>query len=453
MNSQTRPLSPSAARRAADKLSHELGRADRERLEALMTLFNNAGADGRIRLGDALVKLFPKQERTAALTAFRQFRRRLSSAAREATIELVLEADAQTRAAPEQRWCWFEGEDGAAQAAIRFGRGETDGTRRNAQIAAALSDTRDGKPLVRYFVSYAHKDKDLKEDLMERLADHLKNIKGYLFEPWDDRDLVVGKDWHEEIQAAIARCHFGLLLLSPKFLASQYIRDHELPKFVPGQLSDPESGKRAVPVALKKLNFSREIDLRGLESRQIFRDSEGKAFHQRRDNRRDEFAEELCKQIIRMVAKHFPPSSPPATPAPGSTSRERFDDLHRHIRSKIDENFDADCFIPTQGIVESLDKLERQDERQAPPASVATLSSPSTSGWVIRRGSRTAHYSVSTAWVRPQPAWPSPRNCSINAPGTPRCQCQSTWICATWVIGQRANRGWMRLSARNGPIP
>ena len=49
-------LSAMAARRALERVGRQLGQADRERLERLPPLI---GADGCIRLGDALTALFP----------------------------------------------------------------------------------------------------------------------------------------------------------------------------------------------------------------------------------------------------------------------------------------------------------------------------------------------------------------------------------------------------------
>jgi len=38
------------------------------------------------------------------------------------------------------------------------------------------------------------------------------------FIPWQDEDILVGSDWHEQIQAAIKASDFGLLLISPDWL-------------------------------------------------------------------------------------------------------------------------------------------------------------------------------------------------------------------------------------------
>ena len=104
----TNRLSREAAMRTAQSLHDSLGNADRARLDAMLPLL---AQDGRIRLSDAVTRLFPDTPRKDALTAFRQFRERLRSAVGST---LILEVDTATRTDPSNRWCWFAGDDAAA---------------------------------------------------------------------------------------------------------------------------------------------------------------------------------------------------------------------------------------------------------------------------------------------------------------------------------------------------
>jgi len=56
------------------------------------------------------------------------------------------------------------------------------------------TEMRDGKPVIRYFVSYAHEDNKLKEKLLTPLKQLLKIAKDYCFEVWDDTEIVAGDD-------------------------------------------------------------------------------------------------------------------------------------------------------------------------------------------------------------------------------------------------------------------
>ncbi len=163
----------------------------------------------------------------------------------------------------------------------------------------------DGRRLIKIFVSYAHEDKPFKEELLKRLDDRLKAASDYRFELWDDREIDPGELWHEGIQAAIAACDYGLLLLSYKFLRQDYILENELPFFVSAGPGKPVR-KRSIPVALKAISLDRKVSLRGLEKAQIFL-REGRAFAQGR--KRDEFADELFAKILSLAAKHFPLTS------------------------------------------------------------------------------------------------------------------------------------------------
>src|ERR1019366_4071146 len=169
------------------------------------------------------------------------------------------------------------------------------------------------KPKVRYFVSYAHDDGKLPGKLTSQLHKQLGACKDYEFERWQDTDILVGEKWHEQIQKAIADCDFGLLLVSPAFLSSRYIGEHELPHFVNGP-------KPCLPVALCRIDFQNH-DLKGLQDSQIFRyRSEGaegpRAFADYSAKLQADFALKLFADITARLKKLF--ASKDAASAPAS---------------------------------------------------------------------------------------------------------------------------------------
>lgn len=154
-----------------------------------------------------------------------------------------------------------------------------------------------------YFVSYAHADDRLKQDLLKRLEIRLTIAKGYHFQSWDDRRLLAGDAWFEGIIDALARCDFGLLLLSPAFFASSFIRKHELPKLL--------AEKRLIPVALCPLPLDGSADLAGVEVLQIFPYPFGKPFSECQGNsKKDLFTDKLFDQIIQVVRRDLLPKRP-----------------------------------------------------------------------------------------------------------------------------------------------
>src|ERR1051326_1381756 len=76
------------------------------------------------------------------------------------------------------------------------------------------------------FISYSHKDMKLLDELHEHLAQFEKQG---LIQYWDDRKLTPGVDWRDEIGQAIKAAKVAILLVSPSFLASDFITTEEVP--------------------------------------------------------------------------------------------------------------------------------------------------------------------------------------------------------------------------------
>lgn len=75
------------------------------------------------------------------------------------------------------------------------------------------------------FYSYAHED----EDLLGKLEKYLAQMKrDGLIKTWYDRKLVPGSEWDQSISDRLNRADMILLMVSPDFLASDYIQSREL---------------------------------------------------------------------------------------------------------------------------------------------------------------------------------------------------------------------------------
>lgn len=76
------------------------------------------------------------------------------------------------------------------------------------------------------FISYSHKDKVWVQNLKTMLAPHIQNKTIVV---WDDSDIEPGMEWAKEIKNALGRANAAVLLVSPNYLASDYIVKNELP--------------------------------------------------------------------------------------------------------------------------------------------------------------------------------------------------------------------------------
>jgi hypothetical protein len=85
---------------------------------------------------------------------------------------------------------------------------------------------------VKVFCSYSYRD----ESLVDELFLHLSVLRRQgVIEGWHDRKIVAGEDWEGAIDSALNDAQLILLLISPDYLASDYIYDVEMKRAVERQ--------------------------------------------------------------------------------------------------------------------------------------------------------------------------------------------------------------------------
>lgn len=102
---------------------------------------------------------------------------------------------------------------------------------------------------VTLFISYAHEDEPWRRDLEK----HLSALRGEgLVDDWHDRRIAAGTEWDREIHESLDTANIILLLISPDFMASRYIREVEVTR---AMQHHEMSTARVIPVLVRPTDW------------------------------------------------------------------------------------------------------------------------------------------------------------------------------------------------------
>ena len=107
------------------------------------------------------------------------------------------------------------------------------------------------------FISYAHEDDHIANDLKKHLTTRLRSDASV----WIDTELQAGDKWEAKLNNALKSSNCALLLLSVDFLCSNYIMQHELPRI----LREGERGLRIMPVLVRDCSWTNEPSIGKLQ--------------------------------------------------------------------------------------------------------------------------------------------------------------------------------------------
>jgi hypothetical protein len=104
-------------------------------------------------------------------------------------------------------------------------------------------------PKLNLFISYSHEDEVMKKELDKHLIMLKRSGK---IDVWNDRQLMAGQEWDEEIKNELANAQIILLLVSADFNNSEYIWEKELAS---AMQRHEEGSARVIPVILRKCEW------------------------------------------------------------------------------------------------------------------------------------------------------------------------------------------------------
>jgi TIR domain len=105
-------------------------------------------------------------------------------------------------------------------------------------------------PKVKVFISYAHEDEPVKENLDKFLVGLKKTDK---IEVWQDRQIAAGQEWDKAIKKELQEADLILLIVSVDFLNSSYIWRNELEI----AMQRHETGEaRVIPIIARSADWS-----------------------------------------------------------------------------------------------------------------------------------------------------------------------------------------------------
>jgi hypothetical protein len=109
------------------------------------------------------------------------------------------------------------------------------------------------------FISYSHKDRKW----LEALRTHLKPlVRNSEITVWDDSMIMPGEKWAEEIKRALASATVAVLMVTPDFLASDFIAEHEL---LPLLKASRKEGLKVLWIAVKPSMYG-ETEIAGYQA-------------------------------------------------------------------------------------------------------------------------------------------------------------------------------------------
>lgn len=250
-------------------------------LRKLRAIAERLGADGSIRLGDALVAIGAAP--VEGLTALTHLRAALRTAALAVDRDFTLVVDDAEIPHADSR-CWFAGTETLADQLEPLSR-------------EVLAHTEVAEPIglravltcTRITLCYADADRALAGKLRDHLLTQLRLRRGGDFDVWERGSTPLGVDLDAELARRLAESDIVVVLVSPEYIAHRS-----------AELAATRAHARLLDVALRDLPSGPGVDLGGVDEQRMYRPmkmafADISAKHQRI------FAQELAERIAELA--------------------------------------------------------------------------------------------------------------------------------------------------------
>ncbi len=275
---------------------HELGSSDCEKLRNLVSALDE---NGEISYPEAHKILYPGSELKKAENNIRAFRKRIKTAAELANVDYEIHVSANRKGGNENRKLWISASSLLISSAIDPIRDNSNYDPEEYLENRAVDiheneSNENGKESYTFFISYAHADENQRYNFTKELETNLKDDK-INFAFWKDRDILIGENFETEIEEALNNCDYGLLLISPAFIASDFIKNVEIPTLLE---------KGILPVGLKNTPFA-DLKNLGIEKFQVFTYGDAKTmfYEDTGEDTRIPFFNKLKENIIKRISE------------------------------------------------------------------------------------------------------------------------------------------------------
>lgn len=152
------------------------------------------------------------------------------------------------------------------------------------------------------FISYSHDDEKWFEILRAKLAGLEETENGVQF--WADSDIEPGEKWERKIRERLGSAKGALLMISPAFLDSEFIRATEVPAFLEAAASqDDEDGFVLLWFLLSQCDLDANPTGQRIAEFQALVDPEKPLDSVKKKKKRDKALDKIRKKVARAIAK------------------------------------------------------------------------------------------------------------------------------------------------------